>query len=114
MKDRRTDSLHEKGIIIKVVLYEQHVTCALLACASHHHIKRPIFVQVDENCHPSVRDTRESVDAFAHLAPPAPGTCHRASRNTAPTRNGEEEMHATLCDQEQVGKPVQIRIARAW
>ena len=57
MKDPRTDGLHEKSIIIEVVLYKQHSTCALLARAPHHHVKGPIFIQVDENGYSSVRDT---------------------------------------------------------
>ena len=110
---RRTNCFHEKCIIIKVVLHEQHPALTLNARALHHHVERAIFVQVDEHRTPRVRDSRQRLDALDHLAPPTSRTRCRASWDATCAPDGEKETDATLGDQKQVGKAIKISVARA-
>ena len=110
---RQTDRFHEERIVIKIVLHEEHSSGALFARTLHHHIERPVLVHVHEHRVPRVRDARERFDALAHFTPSASGTRRRASGHAARAGGGEQEAHAAFGYEEQVGKAVQIDIARA-
>ncbi len=85
----------------------------MFARTLHHHIERPVLVHVHEHRAPGIRDAREWFDALAHLTPPAPGTRRRTSRHAERAGRGEQEAHAAFGYEEQVGKAVQIGVARA-
>ena len=113
MEEGRTDRFHEEGIVIEIVLHEEQSSGALLARTLHHHIERPVFVHIHEHRAPGIRDGRKWLDALAHFAPPAPRTRRRTSRHAACAGGGEQKAHAALGYEEQVGKAVQIGVARA-
>jgi len=113
IENARTNSFHEEGVVIEVVLYEQCPARTLFARSLHHHIERPVLVQVDENGYPSVPNSSERVCAFAQLTPSASCTWCCASRDTTCTRSGDKETHTALCDQKEVWKAVEVGVSRA-
>jgi len=73
-----TNGFHEKGVIIEVVLHEQHPSHTLFTCVLHHHVEHPVFIQINEHHDPSIHNSaRGSIPLTISCHPHhAPSTTH--------------------------------------